>query len=162
MIVPRFASTPLSGAGAARAGGRFNRVGLEAIYLALEAATALAEFQQSSPHLLPATICSYMASLPALVDLRRLGEGVWDPIWQDWNADWRLIQADGRMDPPTWDMADLALDAGAPGIIFPSVACTGGANIVLFPAYLRGKGTISVNDPDGTLPRDQASWPKLS
>lgn len=80
MFVPRYASTPLSGAAAAWPGGRFNRVGVEALYLSLESAMALGEYQQSSPHLLPATICSYTASLPPLVDLGRLDESVWDPI----------------------------------------------------------------------------------
>ncbi len=99
MLVPRYSSTPLSGGGASRAGGRFNRPGLEVLYLALEPETALAEYQQSSPHLLPATICSYTASLPPLVDLRLLSQGQWHPIWQDWNADWRMIKADGKFDP---------------------------------------------------------------
>ena len=45
MIVPRYASTPLSGAGAARAGGRFNRPGLEALYVSLEVLTAVAEYR---------------------------------------------------------------------------------------------------------------------
>lgn len=58
MIVPRYASTPLSGAGATRAGGRFNRPGLEALYVSLEVLTAVAEYQLASPHLLPATLCS--------------------------------------------------------------------------------------------------------
>jgi RES domain-containing protein len=102
---PRYASTPLNGVGAAKAGGRFNRVGLEALYLSLDPTTAVAEFKQASAHLPPGTLCSYTATLPALVDLRQLGAGSWHPIWHDWNSDWRLIRADGRMDPPTWDMA---------------------------------------------------------
>lgn len=159
MNVPRYASTPLSGAGAARAGGRYNRPGLEALYLSLEIPTAIAEYQQSSPHLLPATICSYPATLPPLVDLRLLGTGTWDTIWQDWNVDWRQIQADGKIDPPTWDMGDLALDAGIPGIIFPSIVNPCGTNVVLFLEAIRGKGTITVHDPNGTLPKNQASWP---
>jgi len=97
------------------ADGSINRVGLEALYLSLDPTTAVAEFKQASAHLPPGTLCSYTATLPALVDLRQLGAGSWHPIWHDWNIDWRLIRADGRMDPPTWDMADLALDAGAPG-----------------------------------------------
>ena len=55
-------------------------------------------------------------------------------------------------------MADLALDAGAPGILFPSVANPGGANVVLFLEALQGHGTIAVHDPDAALPVDQSSW----
>ena len=158
LLVPRYASTPISGEGAAKAGGRFNRPGLHALYLSVELETAIAEYRQSSPHLLPATLCSYEAILPPLVDLRRLNEGKWDPIWQQWTADWRQIKADGKFDPPTWDMADLALDAGVPGIIFPSVAKPGGTNLVLFLAALAGEGTISVIDPNHALPNNQRSW----
>ena len=43
MHVPRWASLPLSGEGAAKHGGRANRPGVAALYLALEAPTALAE-----------------------------------------------------------------------------------------------------------------------
>jgi RES domain-containing protein len=160
-ITPRYASTPLSGAGAAKIGGRFNRAGVEALYLSLSAQTALAEFQQTSSFLPPGTICSYVADLLEMVDLRLLGTGKWDPIWQDWNMDWRRSLLDDHLDPPTWDMGDMgdmAVEAGYPGIIFPSVADKGGTNLVLFMVAFRGKGSISVMDPDGALPKNDASW----
>lgn len=40
---PRWASAPTSGEGAARHGGRANRPGISALYLALEPETALLE-----------------------------------------------------------------------------------------------------------------------
>ena len=46
---PQWASRPTSGAGAAAKGGRFNREGIEALYLSLEELTALREYQQTSP-----------------------------------------------------------------------------------------------------------------
>jgi hypothetical protein len=49
VLTPKWAYQPLSGAGAAAAGGRFNRVDSPALYLALEPETALAEFSQSEP-----------------------------------------------------------------------------------------------------------------
>ncbi len=58
---PEWAGLPLSGAGAARKGGRFNREGVEALYLALDEITALREYQQTSPFLPPCTMCSYTA-----------------------------------------------------------------------------------------------------
>jgi RES domain-containing protein len=60
---PRWADCPMSGAGAALKGGRFNREGVEALYLSLEELTALREYQQTSPFLPPCTICSYAAEL---------------------------------------------------------------------------------------------------
>ena len=56
---PAYAGTPLSGMGAARRGGRFNRPGQEALYLALDEATALAEYKQDNPWLPPGTICTF-------------------------------------------------------------------------------------------------------
>jgi len=46
VISPAYAGLPLSGMGAARRGGRFNRPGQEALYLSLDEATALAEYRQ--------------------------------------------------------------------------------------------------------------------
>lgn len=42
---PKWSIMPTSGAGAAAVGGRANRVGKPALYLALEADTAIAEYQ---------------------------------------------------------------------------------------------------------------------
>ena len=160
MNTPRYASTPLSGAGSAKGGGRFNRIGLGALYLSLDELTAVKEYKQTAPHLPPGTLCSYTGNLPPLVDLRELKNDPsrWHDIWQDWNMDWRLAKADGLVDPATWDMADLAIDAGVPGIIFESTVNIGGINVVLFVDALRGIGTIDVNDPNAALPVDQASW----
>src|SRR3546814_4427365 len=55
---PQWASDPLSGAGAAAKGGRFNREGVEALYLSLDEVTALREYQQTSPFLPPCTMRS--------------------------------------------------------------------------------------------------------
>jgi RES domain-containing protein len=68
-LTPQWASRPTSGAGAAIRGGRFNREGVEALYLSLDEVTALREYQQTSPFLPPCTICSYTVALRDLVDL---------------------------------------------------------------------------------------------
>jgi RES domain-containing protein len=76
---PQWASRPTSGAGAAIRGGRFNREGVEALYLSLDEVTALREYQQTSPFLPPCTMCSYTVALRNLVDLRQLHHGApWD------------------------------------------------------------------------------------
>jgi hypothetical protein len=56
VIAPAYAGTPLSGKGAARRGGRFNRPGQEALYLSLHKVTALAEYKQDNPWLPPGMI----------------------------------------------------------------------------------------------------------
>lgn len=92
---PQWASRPTSGAGAAAKGGRFNREGIEALYLSLEEVTALREYQQTSPFLSPCTMCSYTVTLRRLVDLRQLHQGdSWDELWHDWREDWRHLKFD--------------------------------------------------------------------
>jgi RES domain-containing protein len=133
-------------------------MGLEALYLSLEPTTAIAEYQQTSRYLPPGTLCSYTAHLPPLVDLRLFNQTDWHPIWRDWTMNWRQSLIDDHVDPPTWDAADMAIEAGHVGIIFPSMVHRGGTNVVLFLHALSGAGTIEVNDPNHVLPHDDASW----
>ena len=85
-FTPRWAAEPLSGAGAARSGGRFNRFGQPALYLSLHLDTAAAEYAQAAPFLPPFTLVSYRADLPALADVRLL-DASWDALWADWTDD---------------------------------------------------------------------------
>jgi len=155
---PRYASTPLSGAGAARAGGRFNRPGIDALYLSLELETAVAEYQQTDSLLPPLTLCSYLAQVPPLVDLRRLTEGTWNELWQDWNTDWRSLWFNEHVEPPSWVLSDVVRQAGHCGIIFPSMIRSEGTNLVLFRDLFTPTDGIEVNDPLHVLPKNQASW----
>lgn len=70
MHTPKWTMSPTSGAGAAAHGGRLNRVGLEALYLALETATAIKEYQQVSTLLPPGTWVSHQMSLTKVADFR--------------------------------------------------------------------------------------------
>ena len=157
---PKWASQPLSGAGAAMQGGRFNRPGIPALYLSLEIETAAAEYQQTSSLLPPATLCSYVARLSPLVDLRQLRAGApWDPLWQDWREDWRALYFDQHVEPPSWVLSDLVRAQGCTGIISPSQARPLGTNVVVYTDQIGLNGnTLSVHDPNGLLPRDLASW----
>ena len=56
---PAGPSPPTSGAGAAQHGGRLNRIGVPALYLALEELTALEECRQLSTLMPPGLIVSY-------------------------------------------------------------------------------------------------------
>jgi RES domain-containing protein len=70
MHMPKWAAMPASGAGAAAHGGRANRPGMHALYLALEPATAIREYQQASTLLPPGTLVSYTVQLSKVVDFR--------------------------------------------------------------------------------------------
>ena len=158
-LTPRWASRPTSGAGAATSGGRFNREGIEALYMSLDDVTALREYQQTSPFLPPCTMCSYTVSLRGLVDLRQLHRGEpWDELWHDWGEDWRHLKFDLHIEPPTWVLGDMVLSNGYTGILIPSQAHEGGTNVVVYMSQLRDGNSVGVNDPDGRLPHDESSW----
>lgn len=59
MHMPKGAAMPASGAGAAAHGGRANRLGTHALYLAHEPVTAIREYQRASMLLPPGTLVSY-------------------------------------------------------------------------------------------------------
>ncbi|MCG5516215.1 RES family NAD+ phosphorylase [Ectothiorhodospira sp. 9100] len=140
-------------------GGRFNRDGVEALYLSLDEVTALREYQQTSPFLPPCTMCSYTVTLRDLVDLRQLYRGEpWDDLWHDWREDWRHLRFDLHIEPPTWVLANMVLARGCTGILFPSQVHEGGTNLIVYSARLKHGNSVMVNDPDRRLPRDQSSW----
>lgn len=154
---PRWAHAPLSGAGAARHGGRANRPGVAALYLSLQLETALAEYQQLSPLMPPGLMVSYTIQLGPVIDLGSGIDASWDPLWYDFYCDWRALHFDKAVEPPSWVLGDMALAAGAKGILFSSVL-TAGTNLVLYTEQLDATDILSVYDPDGGLPRDQRSW----
>jgi RES domain-containing protein len=152
---PSWSHTPLSGAGAARAGGRFNRPGCSALYLSLDQATSAAEYQQDNELTEPYLQVAYVANLPDLVDLRLLDDE-WDELWKDWDCDWRQLYVDGN-EPPTWLLFEMLVDSNATGLIFPSIARKGGINVVLYTDAL-DPAWLVVHDPNNLLPKDQSSW----
>lgn len=107
---PRWAFLPLSGDGAAKSGGRFNRPGVPALYLSFDLATAEAEYRQDAEIADPMTVVSYVSHLPDLVDLR-CHDDTWDPLWVDWACDWRQMYVDD-IEPPSWALGDMLLAAG--------------------------------------------------
>ena len=88
---PLWARDPLSGAGAAQHGGRFNPRGMPALYCSLSPITALREANQVGD-LQPVTLVSYSAVIERVFDSRdvsALGErgqtpaALADPGWRD-------------------------------------------------------------------------------
>ena len=87
---PQWATMPTSGAGAAAVGGRANRIGVPALYLALEAETAIAEYQQLSSLMPPATLVNYTVKVDPVVDFRGGFDGDADDF-----LDWLDSQTEG-------------------------------------------------------------------
>ncbi|MCG7602126.1 RES domain-containing protein [Halomonas sp. McH1-25] len=157
--VPRWAIAPTSGAGSAQHGGRLNRIGVSALYLALDEQTALTEYRQLSTLMPPGLIVSYIVELASVVDFRQGYSADWDSLWQEMSCDWRRQWFNERVEPPSWLLGDLAMEAGASGILFPSMAHRGGVNLVVYTDALDAQDRLEAYDPDGRLPVDQTSWP---
>lgn len=159
-LTPKWAYLPTSGAGAAIDGGRFNRPGIEALYLSRSAQTALEEYRQGASIVPPATLAAYEVTLEDIVDLSEgFDPDIWDQAWAQWHCAWREIARIDRKVPPSWVLADKVIEAGKRGILFPSLRHAGGTNLVVFPANLLDGDKVNVHDPDHRLPRNQASWP---
>jgi RES domain-containing protein len=156
---PKWASVPLSGAGAAAHGGRVNRPGVEALYLALDVQTAIDEYKQVSTLLPPGTFVTYQVSATPIVDFRRgFNAREWDPLWEDFYCDWRALWFNDRIEPPSWVLGDLVLSTGAKGVLFNSRLVSMGTNLVLYPSAFGEADNIAVYDPNDALPKNQASW----
>ncbi len=140
-------------------GGRFNRPGVEALYLSRAPQTALEEYRQGASITPPATLAAYRVTLDQIVDLSTgYDPASWAAEWADWDCNWRGIARIDRKIPPSWLISDSLIKAGHRGLLFPSLRHAGGTNLVVFNANLTRTDSIAVHDPDGLLPRDQSSW----
>lgn len=119
---PVYARQPLSGAGAAHYGGRFNRRGRAALYTSLAPETALREANQVGM-LQPTTLVAYRADIGPICDGRNAAQlkphrlspaDLADPAWRD-----RMI---GNRPVPTQDLAEALAGQGFAGILVPSYA----------------------------------------
>lgn len=154
VIAPAHAAEPLSGMGAARRGGRFNRPGQEALYLSADEVTALAEYRQDNPWLPPGTICTFFVSNLRVADLSAGFDAErWPALWADFATDWRAEWFGRGVEPPSWYMADDVLGAGLDGIVFPSQARATGINLVVYDSSRRSAAQLRVYDPEGVLPK---------
>ncbi|CAD6563290.1 RES family NAD+ phosphorylase [Paraburkholderia sabiae] len=159
MHVPKWAVAPTSGTGAGRHGGRANRIGLNALYLALDVDTAVREYQQISPLMPPGTLVSYQLTVEPIVDFTGgYQSGTWSSLWEDFFCDWRGCWFNQRIEPPSWVIGDEVLAAGAKGILFRSRLSPDGVNLVLYVDELESTDRLEVYDPQRSLPHNQSSW----
>lgn len=159
MHAPVWAHAPTSGAGAALHGGRVNRIGTPALYLALDVLTAVAEYRQLSSLLRPATVVSDRVTADPVIDFTGgYRTDRWPPLWESFCCDWRRDWFNLRVEPPSWVLGDEAIAAGAKGILFRPTVNPDGTNLALFNDQLDEHDRLDVHDPAGDLPRNQASW----
>jgi RES domain-containing protein len=156
-FVPQWAYMPLSGAGAARFGGRWNVIGQPAIYAAREISTAWAEYNQGFVQH-PALLVQFELEGASLVDLTDADtlarHGLTAEIHQ---CEWRMLLSQ-RETVPTHEVATRLLAAGHDGVVYPSFMSPGGSCVALWRWNETAAPRLRPIDPEGRLPRSPASW----
>lgn len=154
MIGIRHQFSPTSGEGARLYGGRWNRKGCSALYLAADAVTAVAEYYQGLPK--PGTLVPYHLGARAIADLTNRTAGPCDTrVAEALAANWKAMALLDGKTPPSWALAEDLIAAGAEGALVPSVQNPGGRNLVLWQWQEQdreGEGAaLTVLDPDDAL-----------
>lgn len=159
---PTWSFSPISGEGAAKTGGRFNRPGEPTLYLSLDIMTAAGECTQGfSQRLQPLTMCEYDIDCDPITDLRtdvaRKAAGV---ELDDLACAWLNFLRAGE-EAPSWRVVDQLKVAGNAGMLAPSffpgtspINC----NLILWRWGPDLPTQVSVFDPSGRLPKNQLSW----
>lgn len=160
---PKWSWAPTSGEGAAHYGGRFNRKGVPALYLATDMATAMREVAHGFPYKLvdPLTIVSYEIDCADIVDLtdQRVRRSL-KLAEDDLACGWLLLQEE-KKPVPSHHIADKLIAEGAAGILVRSFApgsTVDNHNLVLWKWSSKLPHKVRVHDPDGRLPKDGRSW----
>lgn len=159
---PMWAYQPLSGDGAKRHGGRFNRRGSPALYTSLDIITAWMEAQQGFPFKAqPMTIIAYQVNKVTVVDLNDSD----NLLALDFSADdlacgWEYLASQNQL-PPTWLLVDKLLELNLAGVLVRSFApgCTAeNQNLVLWRWDNLSENQVSLIDDFGRLPITADSW----
>ncbi len=160
---PGWAYDPVSGEGARRHGGRFNRKGQACLYLALDYRTAWLEAQQGfafKPQ--PLTICAYDIDCTDIADASTAqGRRSWQVDAEELAAPWEYMMHRGEA-PPGWQISARLRKAGMAGLMVRSFAPGARAdniNLVLWQWSSKQRPhKITVIDDDARLPKDRESW----
>jgi len=142
---PRYAKEPdvLRGEGSRRLGGRWNPIGLAALYMSLTPEVAMSEtlahhryYGLAVEAAMPRVFVAIEVGLRSVVDLRsplvlrRLGLVTRELLHVDWRREIRM----GRV-PRTQAIGATVHAAGCEGVVVPSAAIKG-SNLVVFPDRL--------------------------
>ena len=156
VLAPRWAHAPLSGAGAARHGGRYNAPGSAALYLSEDLLTAIAEYGQELG-IRPGTFCAYELDVADIVDLtQETTRATLGVTLEDLLAPWQEIAFVRGKRPPTWNLAHRLQEIGCAGARVPSAVLPNTANIVLWRWNDAPDRRVVAHDPLGDLPLNES------
>lgn len=159
---PEWAWDANSGEGARRHGGRFNRIGVAALYTSLRELTAIREASPLGQPMQPLTLCQYGVDCDRILDTRNpralTTEGLKD---DELNCPtWELEMLSGQV-PSSQAVADRLIASGYRGIIVQSFAygaSVDDVNAVFWDWSDAPPNRVAVIDPHRRLPRDRSSW----
>ncbi len=148
----------MSGEGAQRHGGRFNRRGIPALYTSLDPMTAIREAQPLGRSLQPITLCAYEVDAHPVFDtgdsseraaLKVADSELARPVWE-------AEMLEGRV-PASQRLADRLIEAGYVGMLVRSFAAGPGIdelNLVLWRWGDDRPSRVTLIDDEGRLVRN--------
>ena len=158
---PQWSWTPLSGEGARRRGGRFNRPGVPALYTSLAPLTAIREAQPLGRPMQPLTLCAYEVDAEPVFDAmdakcrRALNATEANLACPTWEAEMRI----GAV-PASQALADRLIAAGYAGMQVRSYAAGASPedlNLVLWQWNSDRPVRVTLIDDEGRLSGDRSS-----
>ena len=154
---PLWSWAPMSGEGARRHGGRFNRRGIAALYTSLSPLTAVREAQPLGRLMQPLTLCAYKVDAEPVFDA--LNEETCQTLNIDWNdlvcPGWEADMLSGAV-PASQTLADRLIDAGYVGMkvrSFATGADADDANLVMWRWGAERPASVVLIDDEGRLVR---------
>ena len=150
----------MSGEGARRYGGRFNRKGVPALYLSLTLLTAIEEVQPTGRPMQPLVLCAYNIDVEPVFDATDKQECRDSGIEQlDLSCPhWEMEMLSGLI-PSSQVVADRLISAGFAGMRYRSFAAGAGANdlnLVLWNWGPRRPTKVLLVDDEKRLSKNQS------
>jgi len=154
---PKYANDAdlLTGEGSKRIGGRWNPIGVAAVYASLTPETAMAETLAHNRYYgipiadaMPRTFVAVTTDLRAVLDFRlgTVRQRIRVSLDRVLTVDWRKDVRAGR-EPITQAIGRAASEIGLEGLIVPSAVDPNGHNLLVFPENLLSGSEVRVLQP---------------